>query len=98
MTADAYVEHFVDASAVDRMRMQEAASAPPAGITTLLDAGCGLGPFLRLVRDMGESRVPASRSPRRRSGTRGAYVWRVSDNSTRCLPDPKVEGEPPGEP
>jgi SAM-dependent methyltransferase len=52
MTVDAYVEHFVNASAVDRQRMQETAAALPAEITTLLDVGCGYGQFLRVVRDM----------------------------------------------
>jgi SAM-dependent methyltransferase len=51
MTVDAYVERFVNASAGDRQRMQETAAALPAGITTLLDAGCGFGHFLRIVRD-----------------------------------------------
>ncbi len=51
MTPDAYVGRFVETSEVDRRRMRDTAAALPAGVTTLLDAGCGFGHFLRVVRE-----------------------------------------------
>jgi len=51
LTADAYVERYIAPSAVNRRRMEATVAALPAGVKTLLDAGCGFGHFLRLIRD-----------------------------------------------
>ncbi len=51
LTADAYVARFIETSAVDRQRLVETAAALPAGVSTLLDVGCGFGHFLKVARD-----------------------------------------------
>ena len=52
MPTDDYVAKYIDTSEVNLQRMQETVSALPAGITNLLDVGCGFGHFLRAVRDI----------------------------------------------